>query len=91
MTLPWASAKRSRLLPEVFEERSLCFTHETGGTVGSEFHERVDYSIFSVDLAPRALRRLHFVISDFRPPSVSQSSEAALQRLLASRVIEVIR
>ena len=51
----------------------------------------MDYSLFSVDLAPPALRRLHFVISDFRPPSVSQSGEAALQRLLASRVIEVIR
>ena len=39
------------------------------------------------DLASPALYRLHSVISDFRPPSVGESSEAALRRLLASRAI----
>ena len=39
------------------------------------------------DLASLALHRLHSVISDFRPPSVSGSGEAALRRLVASRAI----
>ena len=30
---------------------------------------------------------LHFMISDFRPPSVTQSGEATRQRLLANRAI----
>ena len=56
VALPCASAKRSRLLPEVFDERSLAFraiirevnetffAHLTGGVVGSESRERVGYS-----------------------------------------------
>ena len=48
--------------------------------------EKVEYSILSTDLAPPALHRIHFVISYFRP-SDSESSEAALRRLLASRAI----
>ena len=35
------------------------------------------------------LRRLHFVISDFRPPSVAESCQGALRRLPASRAIGV--
>ena len=41
----------------------------------------------STDLASPALHRLRSVISDFRPPSVTVSREAALRRLLASRAI----
>ena len=41
----------------------------------------------STDLASPALRRLHFVISDFRLPNVTESGEAALRGLLASRAI----
>ena len=33
------------------------------------------------------LHRLHSVISDLRPPSVTESGEAALRKLLASRAI----
>ena len=51
--------------------------------VGSESRERVGYSILSADLAPPTPRRLHSVIFDFRPPSVAESGEAALRRLLA--------
>ena len=39
------------------------------------------------DLAPPALHRFHSVISDFRPPSVTESGEAALRRLLGSRAV----
>ena len=44
-------------------------------------------SISSTDLALPALRRLHSVISDFRPPSVTEWGEAALRRLLVRRAI----
>ena len=60
---------------------------KTGGIGLSESCEQVEYSILSTDLASPALRRLHFVISDFRPPSVAESGEVALRRLLASRAI----
>ena len=60
---------------------------ETCGIDCSESCEKVEYSILSTDLASPALRRLHSVISDFRPPSVAESGEAALRRLLASRAI----
>ena len=40
----------------------------------------------STGLASPALHRLHSVVSDFRPTSVTESGEAALRRLLASRV-----
>ena len=43
--------------------------------------------MLSTDLASPALHRDHSVISDVRPPSVAESGEAALRRLLASRVI----
>ena len=46
---------------------------ETGGTVDSKSRERIGYCILS------ARRRLHFVISDFGPPSVTESSEEALE------------
>ena len=59
---------------------------ETGVTVGSESCEQVEHSILSTDLASPALCRLHFVISDLRPPSVTESG-SALRRLLASRAI----
>ena len=60
---------------------------ETGSTVGSESCEKWEYCILSTDLAPPTLRRLHSVISDLRPPSVTESGEAALRRLPASRAI----
>ena len=59
----------------------------TGGIGLSESCEKVVYSILSTDLASPALRRLHFIFSDFRPPSVTESGEVALRRLLASRAI----
>ena len=37
---------------------------ETGGTVGSESHEKVEYSISSTGLASPALYSIHSVISD---------------------------
>ena len=43
--------------------------------------------MLSTDLASPALHRLHFVISDLRPPSVAEPSEAALRGLLASCAI----
>ena len=50
---------------------------ETGDIVG----EKWEYSmILSTDLASLALRRLPFVFSDFRPPSVTEPGEAALRR-----------
>ena len=58
---------------------------ETGGISLSESCEKVVYSVLCTDLASPALHRLHSVISDFRPPSVTESGEAALRRLLASR------
>ena len=109
VALPCASAKRSRVRPEFFDDCSSVSRRvslrdraiirevnetafalnflETGGTVDSESCEIVGYSILSTDLAPPALHRLHSVIPDFRPPSVAESGEAALRRLLASRPI----
>ena len=60
---------------------------ETWGIGPSESREKVGYSRLSIDLASPALYRLHSVISDFRPPSVTESGEAALRRLHASRPI----
>ena len=110
MALPCASAKRSRVLPEVFDDcsrvgprlslRDRAFITEVNETVFcskflgdgqfcfSEACQKVGYSTLSTDLAPPALHGLHFVISDFIPPSVAESREAALQRLLASRATE---
>ena len=109
VALPCASAKRSRLIPEVFDDCShvgrrlsprdraiirelnetvfaLSFV-ETGGIGRSESCEKVRYLILSNDLTSPALHRLHSVIFEFRPPSVTESSEGALRRLLASRTI----
>ena len=60
---------------------------ETGGTGYSESRGKVAHATMSTDLPSPALRRLHSVISDFRPPSVTESGEAALRRLHASRPI----
>ena len=109
VALPCASAKHSRLLPEVFDDcssvcRRLSLREraiirdlseivfaldllETGSIVGSVSCEKVVFSILFTDLASPALRRLHFVISDFGPPRVTESGEAALRRLLSSRAI----
>ena len=43
--------------------------------------------MLSTYLAPPVLRRLHSVISDFRPPSITRSGEAVLLRLFPSRAI----
>ena len=40
-----------------------------------------------MNLVSTALRRLHSVISDFRPPNVTESGEAALRRLLVIRTV----
>ena len=47
--------------------------------------------MLSNDLSSPALHRLHSVISDCRPPSGTESGEAALRRLLASRGVGVVR
>ena len=47
----------------------------------------MEYAILSTDLVPPALRRLHSVISEFRPPSGTENGEAALWRLLACRAV----
>ena len=60
---------------------------ETGGIGFFESGEKVQCSTLSTDPASPAPRRLHFSISDFRPPSVPKIGEAALRRLLASRAI----
>ena len=60
---------------------------ETGGVGLSESCEKVEYSMLSIDLASPVRHRLHPVIFDFRPPSVSESGEEALRRLLGSRAI----
>ena len=60
---------------------------ETGGIGLSESREKVVCSILSTDLASPTLRLLHIVISDFRPPSVAESGEAAFRRLFTSRAI----
>ena len=112
-SLPCASAKLSRLFPEVFDDCSnvgcklsprdraiikemnesvfASYLLETGGIGCSESCEKMEYSILSTRLASPAHNRLHSMISDFRPPSDTESGEAALRRL--SRVVpsEVIR
>ena len=81
------SLREMAIIREVNETVFALSLLETGGMVGSESRERVIYSILSAHLAPPTLRRLHLVISDCRPPSVSESGEAALRRQLASRAI----
>ena len=39
------------------------------------------------DMASPAFYRVHLVVSDFRPPRVTESSEAALRRLPTSRAV----
>ena len=60
---------------------------ETCGIGLSESCEKVVYSTVYTDLASPALRRLHSVISDFRPPCGPESDEAPLWTLLASRAV----
>ena len=57
---------------------------ETGGVASSKSCKKVGYSILFTDLAQLALRRLHFVIPDFRRPSGAETSEAALRTLFAT-------
>ena len=57
---------------------------ETGGIGLSESREKAPYSTLSTGLASPALHSLNSVISDCRPPGVTESGEAALRRLLAS-------
>ena len=60
---------------------------ETDG-VGVESCEKVVYSMMSTDLVSLARRRLLSVISDFRPPSVTESGEAVdCSRAVPSEVI----
>ena len=61
------------VIREVNETVFVVFFFHTGGIVGSESCNKAGYSILFTDLAPLALRRLHFVSSDFRPPSVTAS------------------
>ena len=65
----------------------LLISWRLGGIGHSESSGNMWYSMLSTDLAPPALSRLHFVISDFRPLSVCESGEAALRRLLASPAV----
>ena len=60
---------------------------ETGGVGFSAPCEKVGYSTLSNDLASPAFHRLHSAISDFRPPSVTESGEAVHRRLLASSAV----
>ena len=60
---------------------------ETGHIGPSVSSEKVAYFILSTGLASPVPHRLHSVISDIRPPNVTESGEAALRRRLASRAI----
>ena len=55
--------------------------------VGLSHVKKVDYSILCTNPVSPAFHRLRSLICDFRPPSVTESGEAALRRLLASRAI----
>ena len=82
------SPREKAIFREVIETVFSLNFLETGCTLDSEScAKKVGYSILSTDLASPALRRLHFEISDFRPTSVTESGEAVLRRLLASRAI----
>ena len=47
------------------------------------------YHILSTGLASLALRRLPFVISDFRPPSVTESNKPLFRKIPANRAFGV--
>ena len=104
VALPCASAKRSCLSPEVFDDFSLVgrMLSPCDRAIIREMNESVlavfvllsrakrwsTPSTLSTYLAsPALLHHLHSVISDFRPPFITESGEAALRRLLASRAI----
>ena len=79
---------RHRAITRAMKESAFALNFlETGGIGLSESCEKVACSILSTDLASPALPRLHSVISDFRPPSITESGGAALRRLLASRAV----
>ena len=55
---------------------------ETGGIGRSESCEKVEFSILCTNLVSPTFRRLQSGISDFRPPSWTESGEVALRKLL---------
>ena len=48
------------------------------------------YSVMSIDPASPTRHRLHTMISDFTPPSVYGSGEAALRRLQAPNLVSLL-
>ena len=84
MALPCASARRSLLLLEVFDNCS-CVQGNYQGAERDRFCLGFlgDWGVGHSE----SREKVGSVISDFRPPSVTDSSETALRRLLASRAI----
>ena len=60
---------------------------ETRGVVRTSSCQKVGYSILGMNSGSTTLHRLHFVISDDKPPNGSEFSEAVLRRLLANRAV----
>ena len=95
VALPCASAKRSRLLLEVFDDCSLFVLEQSSDLVCFEFlgdwrlsHvNKWVYFILSTGFASPALHRFHSLIPAIRPPNGTESGEAGLGRLLARRAI----
>ena len=80
------SPRGRAIIRELNETASATHVLEPGGTGCSESFEKLKYSILSTGVASPALHRLHNVKADFRPPSVTESGEAAFRRLLASAI-----
>ena len=81
------SPRDGAIIREINESTFALNFLETSSVGLSESCEKVVCSILSTDLASPALNLRHPVISDFRPPSVTESDEAAPRRLQASRAI----
>ena len=75
MALPCASAERSHLLPELFDDFSVCRRlSPRESAIISEANE----TVFVLDLletdgtvGSESCDKVHTVVSDFRPPSVT--------------------
>ena len=83
MALPCASAKRYRLLPEVFDDCSS--VRRRLSPRGRAIIKGVNETVFAVNFLEMG-DAVDSVISDFRPPSVTESGEAALRETARERL-----
>ena len=86
----WKASLSPSVRAVIMELREAVFAlnfRETGGAARAGSCQTVEYSILHMNSGSTTLHRFHHAITDFKQPSGSESSEAVLRRLLASRVV----